>query len=217
MVVNHLPETTSIHWHGIELDSYFDGVPGLSGIKPQLAPTIAPNDSFEVRITPPRSGTFIYHTHMNEARQHRAGLVGALIVVDRGKYDATRNVAIVASSPSDSVQEESAVLFNGSATPPSLELKRATAYRLRLINITTGRPGLRFELKEDSTTQMWRTISKDGADIPAANRTLRPARQSLSIGETMDVEIFTARVGDFKLEAQTQGGGLLAVLPIRVR
>jgi FtsP/CotA-like multicopper oxidase with cupredoxin domain len=217
MVVNHIPEPTAIHWHGIELDSYFDGVPGFSGIKPELAPVIAPNDSFEVRITPPRSGTFIYHTHVNETRQHRAGLAGALIVTDKGRYDAARNIPIVVSSPSDSVQEESVVLLNGSAAPQPLELKRATTYRLRLINITTARPGLRFELKEDSTTQMWRTMSKDGADIPVASRTLRPARQALSIGETMDVEFFTAQAGEFKLEAQTAAGALLAALPIRVR
>ena len=139
-----------------------------------------------------------------------------MIVTDRGRYDATRNIPIVASSPSDSVQEASAVLLNGSATPHPLELKRATTYRLRLINITTARPGLRFELKGDTTTQMWRTVSKDGADIPAANRTLRPARQSLSIGETMDVEFFTAQPGEFKLEAQTAGGMPLAAIPIRV-
>lgn len=27
-LVNHLPEATAIHWHGMELDSYFDGVHG---------------------------------------------------------------------------------------------------------------------------------------------------------------------------------------------
>ena len=75
-VINRTPEPTSVHWHGIELESYFDGVPGISGIKPQVAPLIAPSDSFEVRFTPPRLGTFIYHSHVNEKRQHRAGLVG---------------------------------------------------------------------------------------------------------------------------------------------
>ena len=31
MVVNHLTEPTAVHWHGIELESYFDGVAGFSG------------------------------------------------------------------------------------------------------------------------------------------------------------------------------------------
>src|SRR4029077_15816230 len=30
-VVNRLKEPTTVHWHGIELESYYDGVPGWSG------------------------------------------------------------------------------------------------------------------------------------------------------------------------------------------
>jgi FtsP/CotA-like multicopper oxidase with cupredoxin domain len=105
LVHNRAPEATSIHWHGMELESYFDGVGGFSGIRPQLAPAIAPGDSFEVRITPPRAGTFIYHAHANERRQQRAGIVGALIVVDRARYDSTRDIPVLVSSPSDSTEE----------------------------------------------------------------------------------------------------------------
>ena len=61
-VVNTRNVTTSVHWHGIELESYFDGVAGCSGAGAHLAPIIAPHDSFVVRFTPPRAGTFIYHT-----------------------------------------------------------------------------------------------------------------------------------------------------------
>src|SRR5437667_5006974 len=86
MLVNRMMEPTSMHWHGLEVESFYDGVPAFSGIKPELAPAIAPNDSFDVRITPTRTGTFIYHSHMDEMRQQRAGLVGALLVVEKGKY-----------------------------------------------------------------------------------------------------------------------------------
>ena len=48
----------------------------------RLAPLIAPSDSFEARFTPPRSGTFIYHSHVDEQRHHRAGLAGAIVVRD---------------------------------------------------------------------------------------------------------------------------------------
>jgi FtsP/CotA-like multicopper oxidase with cupredoxin domain len=68
--------------HGIELESYYDGVAGFSGSGTHSAPTIAPGDSSEARFTPPRSGTFMYHSHVNEVRQHAAGLVGSLIVRD---------------------------------------------------------------------------------------------------------------------------------------
>src|SRR5262249_3949623 len=39
-VVNHLREPTAVHWHGIELESYWDGVAGWSGAGAQLAPSI---------------------------------------------------------------------------------------------------------------------------------------------------------------------------------
>jgi FtsP/CotA-like multicopper oxidase with cupredoxin domain len=216
-VINRTPEPSSVHWHGIELESYFDGVSGFSGMKPQLAPLIAPSDSFEVRFTPPRSGTFIYHTHVNEKRQHRAGLVGPLLIVDKGKYDPTKDVSVLVSSPSDSVEEERSVLLNGSLHPATIELRRGIASRIRIINITTGRPGLRMELRQDTTLANWRPLAKDGADIPAADRSLRKATQTISIGETMDVEFFPARPGEFRVEARTASGALLGVLPVRVQ
>lgn len=217
MLLNQLAEATTVHWHGIELESFYDGVAGVSGIRPTLAPVIAPSDSFEVRMTPPRAGTFIYHTHVNEARQHRAGLAGALIVVEKGKWDPAKDIPVLFTSPSDSTQEEHAVLVNGAITPMVLELRRGSAYRFRMINITTGRPGLRLELKQDTTVATWRPLAKDGADIPAAARGARPARQALAIGETADFEFFPTRPGELRLEARTALGMLLATLPIRVQ
>ncbi len=217
MVRNRASEATSIHWHGMELESFYDGVANFSGIRPQVAGPIAPGDSFDVRFTPPRAGTFIYHSHANEARQQRAGVVGALLVVDRARYDSTKEVTVLVSSPSDSTEEESAVLINGSMTPIAPTLRRATAHRVRLINITTGRPGAVFELRRDSTTVTWRPLAKDGADIPAARRTVRPARQLLSIGETADFEFFPTAAGDYRLEIRTAGGTVLGTMPFRVQ
>ena len=216
MVVNRIGEPTGIHWRGIELESYHDGVPGFSGIRPILTPHIPPNDSFEVKMTPPRAGTFIYQSNLDDARQQRAGLVGALIVTEPGKWDPTRDIPVVVSSPSDSVAEETSVLINGATTPLLLELRRGITYRLRLINITTARPGLRLELKQDTTVTTWRPVAKDGVDYPATTRGARPARQSLSIGETMDVEVLLVRPGEYRLEAHTKAGTLLGTLPIRV-
>jgi hypothetical protein len=66
-VVNQLGEATSVHWHGMELESYFDGVPGVSGEPTRLAPMIAPRDSFEARFTPPRG-----HLHLPFPRRRGA-------------------------------------------------------------------------------------------------------------------------------------------------
>ena len=216
LVVNRIGEPTGIHWHGMEVESYYDGVPGFSGIKPILTPHIPPNDSFEVKMVPPRAGTFIYQSHLEEARQQRAGLVGAVIVTEPGKWDPTRDFPIVISSPSDSVAEETSVLINGATVPLALDLRRGITYRLRLINITTARAGLRVEMKHDSTIATWRPVAKDGIDLAATSRGARPARQPLSIGETMDVEVLLVRAGEYRLEVVTKNGILLGTLPIRV-
>ena len=81
-MVNRLSEGTAIHWHGMELDSFYDGVHGWSGVGSRVTPLINPGGTFVVRFTPPRTGTFIYHTHLHDNRQLPSGLYGALLVVD---------------------------------------------------------------------------------------------------------------------------------------
>ena len=219
MLINRTGEPTSMHWHGLELDNGYDGVPTVSGVRPAVVHPIPTNDSLDVRMAPARAGTFLYHSHYNDARQMRAGLVGPLIVVEPGKWDPTRDFPVLFSSPSDSTDEERSVLVNGSLTPLVLEMRRGIAHRIRLMNGTTGRPGLVVELHQgaDTTTlATWRPVAKDGIDIPPAARGARGARQPISIGETMDFEFTPLRTGDYRLEARTRSGSLLATLPIRV-
>jgi FtsP/CotA-like multicopper oxidase with cupredoxin domain len=87
-VINHLHEATTIHWHGLEIESYFDGVAGWGNRGKQLAPLIMPGDSFVARLTPPRAGTFIYHTHMHNFQMFK-GMYGPLIVTKaREQYNS---------------------------------------------------------------------------------------------------------------------------------
>jgi hypothetical protein len=58
-VTNRLSEPTSVHWHGIELQSYYDGVVGWTGYQKHVTPMIQPGKSFDVYFNPPRAGTFI--------------------------------------------------------------------------------------------------------------------------------------------------------------
>ena len=55
-VLNRLRTELAVHWHGLELDSYFDGVPGFSGSPGRVMSAIAPADSFVVHLTPNRAG-----------------------------------------------------------------------------------------------------------------------------------------------------------------
>ncbi|HET9981935.1 MAG TPA: multicopper oxidase domain-containing protein [Longimicrobiales bacterium] len=216
-VVNELPEVTSVHWHGIELESYFDGVADFAGSAGRLAPAIAPRDSFEARFTPPRAGTFIYHTHMEELRQQRAGLSGALVVIDpEATFDPATDIVLLVSTPRRDADRDRAFL-NGSTSPAPLELRTGTRYRLRLINIHTYRPSLRIELSQDSTLLRWRALAKDGADLPPSRATI--ARSSIQIGngETYDFEFVPAAPGALHVDVRTGVGELLVSMPVRVR
>ena len=63
----------------------------------------------------------------------------------------------------------------------------------------------------------WRPIAKDGADLPERDRTLRPATQVVSIGETHDVEFVPTERRTLRLEVRPGSLGRLTVrVPIRV-
>ncbi|HUQ81642.1 MAG TPA: multicopper oxidase domain-containing protein [Gemmatimonadaceae bacterium] len=208
-VVNTTHYPTSVHWHGLELESYFDGIAGFSGTPAKLAPVIAPSDSFEARFTPPRPGTFIYHSHVDEGRQQPMGLIGAIIVLPKGqRYDPRTELLAVMSSPIDSLDEMRTVAYNGSLTPAPIKLEVGTSYRLRLINITTARPGLRVSLREDGALARWRVLARDGADVADEKRAARDADTPITIGQTIDVEITPTKPGRMLLAARANIGPL---------
>jgi FtsP/CotA-like multicopper oxidase with cupredoxin domain len=80
MVVNHLDEPTAVHWHGIELDSYYDGVAGFGGMDRRISPMIAPRDSFEPAHAA-AAGVHLPHARERAATASRRA-ARRLIVVD---------------------------------------------------------------------------------------------------------------------------------------
>jgi FtsP/CotA-like multicopper oxidase with cupredoxin domain len=211
-VVNRLSEPTSIHWHGIELDSYYDGVSGWSGLDGKLAPQIEPGDSLIVRFTPPRAGTFIYHSHFSEEKQLGSGMYGPLIVLEPGQRfdpDIDRTWVIGSDGPARGVR----VLLNGSRTPV-FDLEAGKRYRIRLINIHTNVP-LVFSVRADSVPVRWRALAKDGADLPAVQQRVLPAVQRIGVGEAYDFELTPATRGELRISALDPAGQ--EQLPGRVR
>jgi FtsP/CotA-like multicopper oxidase with cupredoxin domain len=217
-VANELPERTSVHWHGIELDSYADGVADFSGHPGRIAPSIAPRDSFEARFTPPRSGTFIYHPHADEVRQQQAGLSGALLVLDDpAAYDPSRDIVFLITVPRRGPDAATTVLLNGSSTPAQLELTTGQRYRFRVINVHTFRPSMIARLQRDSTPETWRAVAKDGMDLPAERALTGPAVQQLGNGETYDFEFTPRAEGTLRFLVTTGTDIPLVSMPVRVR
>ncbi len=201
-VINRLNESAAIHWHGIELESYSDGVPGWSGAGSAVAHMIPPRDSFVAHLTLPRAGTFMYHTHLNDFEQLTSGLYGGIIVLEPGQtYDPARDHLFVAGwdGPGGAIRTRPPTVVNGEARPAPLTLAAGVPHRLRFVNIgVAGR--FAFSLFQDSTLATWRRLAKDGGDLPASQATRGPARQLLEVGETFDAE-FIGAPGEYRLVA----------------
>jgi FtsP/CotA-like multicopper oxidase with cupredoxin domain len=197
-IVNQSQSAAAVHWHGIELESFPDGVPGWSGSGSSILPAIAPNDSLTVRFTPPRAGTFMYHSHFDEFDQIASGLYGSIVVVEPGKqYDGNTDRVMLFSDDGPTTNVLMGpfprALLNGQAQPEPLELRAGVTYRFRLINIRTDYPASVTILDEGQPAQ-WRVVAKDGADLPSSQIKAGPATITFSAGEIYDVE-FTPQVG----------------------
>lgn len=199
-IINRLKEPTAIHWHGIELESYYDGVPGWSGADKQITPAIPPGSSFIARMIPPRAGTFIYHTHWHDSSQLVNGLYGPLLVLPPGEnYDAESDLPFVFSIGDYGALGELALL-NGTPAPADLKLKAGKKYRFRFINISTNNQGMQIVLRNPGGLAEWTVIAKDGADLPVA--AVHPAKADLTVtvGETYDVEFVSKTEQDWLLD-----------------
>jgi FtsP/CotA-like multicopper oxidase with cupredoxin domain len=187
-VVNHIAAPTAIHWHGIELESYYDGVPNWTGLGTEITPAIAPGKSFVARMAPPRAGTFIYHTHWHDEIQLKNGIYGALLVVPPGeKFDPASDLVFVLSL-GEFVPFGDMLLINGSPQNNPLRLTAGKRYRMRLINIAPNNVAMQVFLRQTAGLARWRLIAKDGADIAPETVKSAPAEMQITVGETYDVE-----------------------------
>lgn len=143
--INHLPEPTTIHWHGIRLPLEMDGVPYVS-----QAPVL-PGEFFDYRFVTPDAGSYWYHPHESSARQLGRGLVGPLIIEEREPTGFTHERTLCLKSwhvdkegaftqfsvPREAAREGTRgrlSTING-VSLPTLELPAGQVVRLRLINV----------------------------------------------------------------------------------
>ncbi len=197
-VVNHLAEPTTIHWHGLELDSYYDGVVG-GGEGNQVTPAIQPGGSFVARFTPNRAGTFIYHTHATDPDQLSGGVYGGLSVLDPGETLDAEHDRLLMIGARDSDFLTSRITLNGLETFNPIVLKRGVRYRLRLVNMA---PNLEADFSIGSTQHpvTWHAIAKDGAMLPARLATAQDASLHIASGEAYDFEFQPEAAGEIPLE-----------------
>jgi manganese oxidase len=186
-IKNQLNEPTAVHWHGIELESYYDGVPGWTGDAHRVTPVIQPGKSFDVYFTPPRAGTFIYHTHMKDLKQLSSGLSGAIIILPPGETFHTETDKIFMITRSG-MRRDGTLLLNGTKDAEPLQWRAGVEYRLRFINMNANNPVI-VTLTQNASPLSWTAFAKDGADLPAQQALALPASFTIAPGETYDFKL----------------------------
>ncbi len=140
VVENHLPEATSVHWHGIEVPIGMDGVPGV------CQDPIPPGGRYVYEFTLHQEGTFFYHSHM--AMQEMMGMIGMFIMHPKVPYSpkVDRDYGLIlqefAILPDNPIPNTMAMEFNwltingrsGPATTP-LVAKLGERVRIRFVNL----------------------------------------------------------------------------------
>jgi CopA family copper-resistance protein len=76
-VKNEMSVETSIHWHGLILPNFFDGVPYLT------TPPIEPGHTQKYEFPIKQSGTYWYHSHT--MLQEQSGVFGSIVIQPKEK------------------------------------------------------------------------------------------------------------------------------------
>lgn len=195
-VTNNLPESTTVHWHGLIVPNNMDGPAFVT-----QAP-IEPGQTFTYEYTTQQAGTYFYHTHDNADRQQTLGLYGALIIdpKDTSKtpaYDLEYVIQLQEWLEREGYTYPSMLMegglpnyftINGKAFPATdtIQMKVGQKIRLRFIGTSSN-----FIHPMHVHGGPFKIIETDGNPIPEAAQ-IEKDTVNVAPGERYDV-IWTAR------------------------
>jgi len=134
---NHLPDSTSIHWHGIRLENAFDGVAGVS-------------DEFTYKVRFPDAGIYWYHPHIREDIQQALGLYGNILVREPGaKISANREQVLMLQ---DLLVGDGGLIPWGQESPT-----HALMGRFGNVFLVNGEPGYRLSVRRGEVVRFYLT------------------------------------------------------------
>jgi len=196
-VDNHLPEATSMHWHGFEVPNDMDGAPGSS------QDPIPPGGRFVYEFTLHQEGTYFYHSHM--AMQEMMGMIGAFVMhpkeaykphVDRDFLIILQEYAILPNIkiPNSMNMEFNWLTFNGKVGPATTPLivRHGERVRIRLINLGMDHHPIHLHGHQFVTT------GTEGGRQPES--TWGPGNTVLvGVAQSRDIEFVAKNPGDWML------------------
>ncbi len=169
---NSLPQETTIHWHGLRVESAMDGAPRVQS-------PIAPGEEFTYELVVPDAGTFWYHPHVRSDEQVERGLYGSIVVRGPDEPETTSERVVVLDdvlidrstwqlAGFDQMmqgmvgRQGNVILANGRAHPIA-EVRPGGLHRFRFINAANARY---FRLALPGSSLSW--IGTDGGFLEAA-------------------------------------------------
>ncbi len=130
-----LPESSSIHWHGIRLDNAFDGVEAVYR-------------EFSYRVRFPDAGIYWYHPHVREDVQQDLGLYGNILV--RTEYGPANREAVLLLD--DLLVGDSGLIAFGKDSPT-----HALMGRFGNVFLVNGEPGYRLAVRRGEVVRFYLT------------------------------------------------------------
>jgi FtsP/CotA-like multicopper oxidase with cupredoxin domain len=188
---NHLPQSTTVHWHGVRVPNAMDGVPWVT------QPPIEPGETFVYEFAPKDAGTFWFHPHIRSSEQVERGLFGVLIVEDLEQPFSRDELWVLDDmllapdgqiAPAFNTRHDLAhdgrwgnVLLVNGRRGAELAVQPGERLRLRLVNVANGRV-----FRPDFSPLEAKIIAVDGL---YAARPVDPMGFELAPGNRVDLDI----------------------------
>jgi manganese oxidase len=106
---NELPESTSMHLHGVRVPNAMDGV------DPYTQPAIKPGETFDYEFTATEVSVGMYHSHHNAQVQIPNGLAGSILIGD-WKTSTMKAAGNRLSDSNGKVEQEVVMVLNDAGT-----------------------------------------------------------------------------------------------------
>lgn len=200
LLTNHLPEPTTIHWHGMLVPNSQDGVAGLN----QRA--VRPGETFAYEFTLKQHGTYMYHPHFDEMTQIAMGMMGFFIIhpkepesppIDRdfAIFSHEWNIPAGGFTPNPMTMNDfNYFTFNGRIFPgtESLVVKKGERVRVRFANLSMDNHPMHLHGYAFTVT------ASGGFRLPETAQYLGTTIDIVT-GNTNDIEFIADEPGDWAL------------------